>query len=320
MILLESHSVIINDVLTDRFEKPSRADIQFVDYDNVRFHLSTPSSKSQLLLSMSIQCWPDLLKYGARDHLQQEYAGYLLDEGNTEPEYDVSLLIDLEKLPEDPESRLALISKLAHLKSTAMSSPFISAFNEQSSLQASYKEPAGAQLADQAPAEAKGDLKVVRYREEEAIYIQASHDRVTVIFSTVFKEETDRVYGRVFLQEFVDARRLQSLQNAPQVRYSNREPPLEIRHLPGLKNGEDWGYVTFVLSPRHFANPAQALATINRIQLFRDYLHYHIKCSKAYMHSRMRYRVAEFLKVLNRAKPEVATEKKTASGRTFRTR
>lgn len=27
--------------------------------------------------------------------------------------------------------------------------------------------------------------------------------------------------------------------------YSNREPPLEIRHLPGLKNGEDWGYVTF---------------------------------------------------------------------------
>lgn len=46
----------------------------------------------------------------------------------------------------------------------------------------------------------KGDLKVVRYREEEAIYIQASHDRVTVIFSTVFKEEADRVYGKVFLQ------------------------------------------------------------------------------------------------------------------------
>ena len=46
-------------------------------------------------------------------------------------------------------------------------------------------------------------------------------------------------------QEFVDARKLGSLQNAPQVRYSNREPPLEIRQLPGLKNGEDWGYVTF---------------------------------------------------------------------------
>ena len=79
--------------------------------------------------------------------------------------------------------------------------------------------------------------------------------------------------------------------------------------------------IDIVLSPRHFANPAQALATINRIQLFRDYLHYHIKCSKAYMHSRMRHRVAEFLKVLNRAKPEVATqERRTATGRTFRSR
>lgn len=320
MILLESHSVIIQDVLTDRFERPSRLDIQFVDYDNVRFHLSTPEAKTKILLSMGIQCWPDLKKYGARELLEKEYGGFLVGEGETEPEYDVSLIVDLEQLPASEEEKTALISKLAHLKSTTMSSPFLAAFAEQSSLQHSYKEPGGAQQVD-VQASQKGDLKIVKYREEEAIFIQANHDRVTVIFSTVFKEETDRVYGRVFLQEFVDARRLQSLQSAPQVTYSNREPPLEIRHVPGLKNGEDWGYVTFVLSPRHFASPAQALATINRIQLFRDYLHYHIKCSKAYMHSRMRHRVAEFLKVLNRAKPEVAvTDRKTATGKTFRSR
>lgn len=37
--------------------------------------------------------------------------------------------------------------------------------------------------------------------------------------------------------------------------------------------------------------------------------------AQAYMHSRMRHRVAEFLKVLNRAKPEqnTATERKTAT-------
>jgi actin related protein 2/3 complex subunit 2 len=76
-----------------------------------------------------------------------------------------------------------------------------------------------------------------------------------------------------------------------------------------------------VLFPRHFASPEQTVSTINRIQLFRDYLHYHIKCSKAYMHSRMRYRVAEFLKILNRAKPEVAVQdRRTATGRTFRSR
>ena len=68
---------------------------------------------------------------------------------------------------------------------------------------------------------------------------------MTVVFSTVFKEETDRIFGRVFLQEFVDARRQPAIQGAPQVLYSNREPPLEIRHLPGLSSAEEVGYVTF---------------------------------------------------------------------------
>lgn len=83
-----------------------------------------------------------------------------------------------------------------------MSAPFLSAFAEQSSMQANFKDAAGAQASDRNDnqGEQKGELKVIKYREEEAIFIQANHDRVTVIFSTVFKEETDRVYGRVFLQ------------------------------------------------------------------------------------------------------------------------
>lgn len=40
----------------------------------------------------------------------------------------------------------------------------------------------------------------IHYRDEEAIYVQAAHDRVTVIFSTIFSDETDRIYGKVFLQ------------------------------------------------------------------------------------------------------------------------
>jgi hypothetical protein len=112
----------------------------------------------------------------------------------------------------------------------------------------------------------------------------------------------------------VDARRQPSIQNAPQVLYTNRDPPLEIRDIAGLRNTDDIGYVTFVLFPRHFANADISFNTISHIQLFRDYLHYHIKCSKAYMHSRMRHRVAEFQKVLNRAKTEVATtERKTVT-------
>lgn len=51
---------------------------------------------------MDIQCWPDLVKYGAREHLQHAFEGLLLGQGETEPEYDVSLKIDLEQIPQDP--------------------------------------------------------------------------------------------------------------------------------------------------------------------------------------------------------------------------
>ncbi|KAF5351567.1 hypothetical protein D9758_007228 [Tetrapyrgos nigripes] len=301
MILLESHNVIIQTTLGEKIAKPSSLDVSFVDYDGVRFHLSTPERKTLLLLSMHTRCWDQLVQYGALDVLKREYGSLL--KPSSEPEYNVSLEIDLEQIPSGAEERDAFILSIALFKRNALAAPFELAFNTQKQLEASGS--------------GQGELMEIHYRDEEAIYVQASADRVTAIFSTVFADETDRIYGKVFLQEFVDARRQPAIQNAPQVLYSNRDPPLEIRHL-ALRNSEDIGYVTFVLFPRHFSNPSVQHATISHIQLFRDYLHYHIKCSKAYMHSRMRHRVAEFQKVLNRAKQEVATgEKKTVTGRTM---
>jgi len=239
------------------------------------------------------------------DVLKREYASLMKDE--PEPDYDVSLEIDLENVPEEGDARVEFLLSISMLKRNILAAPFELAFKSQKTLETTSSF--------------QGELMQIHYRDEEAIYIQPSPDRVTVIFSTVFKEETDRIIGKVFLQEFVDARRQPMIQNAPQVLYSNREPPLEIRHLPGLKSSDEVGYVTFVLFPRHFKNPQTTANTISHIQLFRDYLHYHIKCSKAYLHSRMRYRVQEFQKILNRAKTDVAImERKTASGRTLMSR
>ncbi|KAJ8095209.1 Arp complex subunit [Marasmius tenuissimus] len=295
MILLESHNVIIKTTLADKINKPSSLDVSFVDYDGVRFRLSTPERKTALLLSMQIRCWDELVRYGALDVLRREYGSLLKDQA--EGEYNVSMEIDLEQVPAGAEDREAFIDSIALFKRNALAAPFELAFKAQKEL-----EEANA---------GQGNLMQIHYRDEEAIYVQAANDRVTVIFSTIFSDETDRIFGKVFLQEFVDARRLPAIQNAPQVLYSNRDPPLEIRHL-NLQKSEDIGYVTFVLFPRHFSNPAVAATTISQVQLFRDYLHYHIKCSKAYMHSRMRHRAAEFQKVLNRAKQEnTSAEKKT---------
>jgi len=313
MILLEPHNVIIQNTLAEKFIKPGSLDVYFVDYDGVRFHISTPERKTLLLLSMSIRCWDELVKFGANEIIAREYGVHVV--GTAEQGYNVSLQFDLEQAPALGEARDKFIMSVALLKRNALAAPFEAAFATQRQLESKPAPTDGS-----APPE--GELMEIHYRDEEAIYVRASTDRVTVVFSTIFKEDTDRVVGKVFLQEFVDARRQPSIQNAPQVLYSNREPPLEIRHVPGLNVSDDVGYVTFVLFPRHFATPDTAGSTISHIQLFRDYLHYHIKCSKAYMHSRMRYRVTEFLKVLNRAKAEKEGEKerKTVTGRTFSSR
>ncbi|KAI6107899.1 Arp2/3 complex, 34 kd subunit p34-Arc-domain-containing protein [Pisolithus sp. B1] len=297
MILLESHNFVIYTTLTEKAAKPSSLDVAFVDFDGVRFHMSTPEKKTVLQLSMSIRCWDELALYGALDILKREYGSLI--SAATEPEYNVTLQIDLEQLPADAEGRDVILKSISLMKRNVLGAPFELAFREQKKL-----EDSGG---------SRGQLMQVHYRDEEAIYIQAASDRVTVIFSTVFREETDRVFGKLFLQNAPP-----SIQNAPQVLYSNRDPPLEIRDLPGLRHSEDIGYVTFVLFPRHFAKSDVSFNTISHIQLFRDYLHYHIKCCKAYMHSRMRHRVSEFQKVLNRAKMEAATaERKTVTGRTM---
>lgn len=70
-----------------------------MDYDNVRFHLSTQERKTVLLLSMNIRCWGELVQYGALEVLQREYGALLSNE--TEPDYNVSLQIDLEQVPVD---------------------------------------------------------------------------------------------------------------------------------------------------------------------------------------------------------------------------
>jgi actin related protein 2/3 complex, subunit 2 len=59
---------------------------------------------------------------------------------------------------------------------------------------------------------------VIHFREGESVYVEAKSDRVTVIFSTTFREKDDIVVGGVFLQEFKEGRRASA--TAPQVNIS----------------------------------------------------------------------------------------------------
>ena len=144
--------------------------------------------------------------------LEREYGQYIV---SPEAGYDFSVQVDLENLPGDAgwlpnswqipvvltfilDAKEDLVRRLSLLKRNAMAAPFEKAFDEFSTLQ----EEASKYTRESAPeglAEG-GEVMAIHYREEEAIYIKASHDRVTVIFSTIFREETDRIFGKIFLQ------------------------------------------------------------------------------------------------------------------------
>lgn len=76
---------------------PASIDQTVSDFDGVTFHISTlPETKSKILVSLQIRCYPDLVKYGAEQVLQREYGDYVHP---VEPGYDFSVLVDLDNLP-----------------------------------------------------------------------------------------------------------------------------------------------------------------------------------------------------------------------------
>ncbi|KAI5958283.1 ARC35 [Candida theae] len=337
MLQIEQNNLLIQKTLTERLFPESDSlkslDRIITDFDFTTYHISTlPDDKSKLLLSLNLKCWNDLVSSDVEGYLQSKYSSYsnltILPSNQVEQGYNYSIVLDTASSAssDDEDTKLRLIDDLSLLKRNAMAAAFHKAFNRYDELSAkysnsnTYSEEVQSELASE-------PVIVIKYRGvDETIYLKPSFDRVTVIFSTMFQDETDKVFGKVFLQEFVDARK-RSVQTAPQVLYSQSEPPLDIaRYVQASKNANDEnkGYVTFVLFPRHLVKGDKRENCISHIEMFRNYFHYHIKCAKAFMHSRMRFRVKEYLKILNRAKPEnlddegkVIENRKTASGRRF---
>jgi len=286
MILLEVNNRIVEDTLRVKIghalegSKPEALCVSLADFDGVLYRISNPpGDKTKINVSIALKFYAELVSHGAHDVLAREYGSRLL--ADAEEGYDVTVQVDLNKdtIPDDWEQ--SIVAKVGLLKRNC----FAAVFEKYFAFQEAEKE--GEEAA------------VIHYRDDETMYVEAKHDRVTVVFSTIFKDDDDIVLGKVFLQEFREGRRASA--NAPQVLFT-RDPPAGIE-AGGALTGENVGYITFVLFPRH-TNTKVRDNTIDLIHLFRNYLHYHIKCSKAYIHSRMRAKTADFLKILNRAKPE----------------
>jgi actin related protein 2/3 complex subunit 2 len=300
MILLEVENRGVEDALKDHFANATSkgkfeiVDAKIVDFDGCMYELVSNSARDTLKLSLRIGFFKELAEHGAVEKLKTVYGGLMVDDGS---DGVVSLEYKIDRLPENFEKAA---NEAALLKRNCFAAVFEKYFEAQVSLYLEFLPRLQISIHVLYISQATGSQvkrAVIHYRPDETMYVEAKSDRVTVIFSTLFKDDDDISIGGVFLQEFREGRR--GLASAPQVLFSTKAPPQELQGTDA-RSGDNVGYITFVLLPRHFSSktPERREKTIDLIHTFRNYLHYHIKCSKAYVNSRMRGKTVEFLKVI----------------------
>jgi len=294
MILLDTVNKLIENTVLDRLraEKPVAVEFKVADFDGGRYHIYTSeANKSELNISFTSVAAEALLKNGGTEELKKLYGPSFVTAENG---YAVTIQYVVDGVPESEHDKMA--NQAGLLKTTLYGAPIVGAC-------ANLESGGGGSTID----------IPLRSAQERMWVKQDQKDRVTVIFSIAFSDADDVVIGKVFLQEFK-----KSVAGAPAVDF-RFDPPGELSGAANVPRGQNIGYVTFVLFDRHYTGAAKQKAA-SILPSFRNYLHYHIKCAKSHLHTRMRNRVEESIKVLNRAKQEdiQPKEKKTAAGKTFK--
>eukprot|EP00696_Hemimastix_kukwesjijk_P013678 gnl/Hemi2/27126_TR9110_c2_g1_i1.p2 gnl/Hemi2/27126_TR9110_c2_g1~~gnl/Hemi2/27126_TR9110_c2_g1_i1.p2 ORF type:complete len:316 (+),score=127.76 gnl/Hemi2/27126_TR9110_c2_g1_i1:55-1002(+) len=310
---LQSTNRIIEEAVSKRVFSTTPADrrvpiqMQIADFDDVLFMVScppadpanpqaagSPDNLNLLQVSFKHPSWQGLLRAGAQKVIDEVYGPLVVAPHDG---YNFTVQIDLDNLPPSQEEKTALIAKLADIKRNILGAPLDLAFSTYAARK-------------QLPAPI-----VVGVNQSEYMFISTRADSVVVVFSIHLTDKTDIAIAKIFLQEFTEAKR--NVNSGPLVKFSEDKPAdLEGTQIP-FQPG--FGYVSIVLFNNHVDDPANRARSVTLVQQFRTYLQYHIKCSKAYQHTRMRKRVATWLQVISNCVPDraIAVGTKTASGRHF---
>ena len=284
MIALNSDSSIIGETLklsqSSPVNKLEKVDIVFEDHSGGHYHLycSNGSAGKEMRLAARLPAWKEIGKDSELvEMIKKEFEGLWAgkDDG-----FDVTIACSIEKLTEE-----IIESKFAQLKQKIVSIPLARALKQIDS-----KSSGGAPFTTS-----------LGNNNQDFYSVVLQGDQIIVLFGMNFEDQTDTILAKVFLQEFYDTRN-NRMEDAPVVLFG-KEPPKELSK-SGFKESPTLNYLTLVLFPRHYGSQDAKDHLLKTLPFLSDYLHYHLKCSKAYLHQRMRAKTSDFLKILNRAKPE----------------
>jgi actin related protein 2/3 complex subunit 2 len=332
MIILEVESAILRTLLErslDPNEKLS-GEYNFCDFDGVRYRLVTSaqyekeklraagqeppkadkkkghkkgegegdeeeSAGSSFVVEIQIGCAKELDEYGAKELYDQLYSSYKIDPlpaGGIN--FTHAIQIDLGPLNE--ADRKALITLAARLKTNLLGAPFIWVANRFAA-----KE-------NFAPFE-------IPYRGDtgESFFITPTDNGASCTHRIRFSDPGDKIIGGVFFQELSAARTRVS--GAPIVTF-RADAPADVATIEtGVGDKSLYAYVSVGLQGPQLSDRKKGVVA-DYLPIFRNYLHYHIKCAKAFMHQKMRARTAAMLKTLAAATPEPKVKvRRTATGK-----
>jgi len=303
MILLEPGNRILTETVSAHIlgsgdakadAKREPIDVRLCDFDDVSYRVVIDAkAKNLLTVSMALPAFRDIKDYGGTDAVTRVFGDKSITPLDN---FDVTIQVNLDTEDKKEET----IKKINLLKATVIGGVFRHFYAKLS----------------------KGDAPDKPYnfnlRSDTRIFFVPDKDRVVTVFALDFKDKVDRAVAKVFMQEFVDSRK--SLGFAPPITWGIT-PPSELKAFGITEPDKNYlGFISFAILKDHVAKEESLTRVVEVVQSFRNYLQYHIKCSKSYFHSRMRSRCRELLKVLNRAKqvdPDGEKTKKTITGRTF---
>lgn len=312
MILLENGNRMLAEIVGAQLGVPEGkregVDIRLCDFDDVTYRIQADPKgegvENLVQVSMNMPCYSSIKEFGGANALQKYYgdrSDVVVAEEPIEG-FDITLNIDVSNT-EIKEAEL--VEQIKLFKTNILGGVFEFFFDALNN--------------GETPEPFKFAL-----RSDTDIYFFPSGDRVVVVFGLNFSDKFDQEIARVFLKQFPAVQR-KSASYAPPMAY-NAVPPSELKAFNITTNvSSNVGFVSFPILKSHLAKdrsgvPKQA-KVVASLQVFRNYLQYHIKCSKSFFHQRMRARVVSLLQVLNRAKVVKESEKKkgkkTMSGKTF---
>jgi actin related protein 2/3 complex subunit 2 len=279
---LTSHHDIIS--ISDVDYKPAPTEAKLHDFDHALFQVTVlPDCLTTIFISLAIPCYKDIKSKGSEDAVKKAYGNMVQAPFQG---FDVTIRLQEADYKGKEEHMIDLVSRLKRIVVGGVFDFHLEKLtNNTTSTLTNFKF----------------DL-----RKDTTVYFLPSADRISVFFRISFMDKADNEIGRVFLREFADPSLRRKVQRAPIVDF-DVQPQLALKAF-GVDRASptDLGFVSFTILPTH-CTEALRPKVVESLQIFRNFVQYHLKCAKSYFSSRIRARTTDFLKYLNRAKRNTET-------------